>query len=138
MSLLLLLSSLAHAVVYVGSPTLGFRVDRQADDYIDSSVFLHKIRINHCSGGYTDVSVNATLDLVAGVNVSIPAGDHCSIVWYWDNALDIDGPTYTVRYSQSTTSVTLEAEIPPKSLTPYSVVSGTMPGGGPWLLSSID
>jgi hypothetical protein len=130
--------STAHAVVYVGSPTLGFRVDRAAGDYTGSSVVLDKVRVHHCAGGYTDVQVDETLDLVDGATVSIPSGDHCGLTWYWDSALDIDGPTYTVRYAQATTGVTLDDEIPPVALTPYTVVSGTMSGGGPWLLSSID
>jgi hypothetical protein len=137
MSVLLLLS-VAHAVVYVGSPTLSFRVDRVADDYIDSSVVLDKVRVHHCAGGSTDVQVDETLDLVAGATVSIPSGDQCGLTWYWDSVLDIDGPSYTVRYAQATTSVTLDDDIPPEALTPYSVVSGTMSGSGPWLLSSID
>jgi hypothetical protein len=133
-----LLSAPAHAFIYVGNPSLGFRVDRPQADYVDGAVHLDKIRVHHCGGGYTDVTVDQTLDPVALNHVAIPAGDHCSLTWYWGGDLDVDGASYTVRYAEATTTVVLDAEIPPKSLSPYSVVSGSMSGGGPWLLSAIE
>jgi hypothetical protein len=137
----LLLTALAlpaEALVYSGNPNLDFRVDRPADDYQYGSVILDKIRINHCAGGYTDVAVNDTIDPVALQSVAIPAGDHCSVTFYWSSWMDITGPTYVVRYAQSTTTVTLSTEIAPKALTPYSVISGQMSGGSPWLMMQIN
>ena len=136
--LLLSLALPAHALIYLGNPQLGFRVDRPADDYVDGSVVLDKIRVHHCAGGYTDVQVDETIDPVAVIRVAIPAGNHCSITWYWASDLDVDGPAFTVRYAGATTTVTLAADIPPVALSPYSVVSGSMSGGGPWLLSVIE
>lgn len=133
-----LLSAPAGAVVYIGNPALGFRVDRPQDDYVQGVVVLDKVRVHHCGGGYTDVAVGETIDPVQLTFVGLPAGDHCSLTWYWGSALDVDGPSYTVRYAEPTTTVDLDVEIPPKRLAPYSVVSGSMSGGGPWLLSAIE
>jgi hypothetical protein len=131
-------SSVAFAVQYQGTPALTFRVDRPAGDYVEGEVTVQKLRVHHCGGGTTDVTVGATVDPVVANTVPIPAGDHCAVTFYWSTTLDIDGPTYTVRYSQSTTTVALDTEIDPKALTPYSVIAGTMSGGGPWLLVAID
>jgi hypothetical protein len=136
--LLLSLALPAQAVIYIGNPVLDFRVDRPAGDYVDGSVTLAKVRVHHCAGGYTDVTVNDALDPVQVYSVAIPAGDQCSLTFYWNSALDVNGPAYTVRYAQSTTAMTLSTDIAPVALTPYSVVSGSMSGGGPWLLASID
>lgn len=99
---------------------------------------LTKIRVHACSTGYTDVTVGQTFDPVVVHSVAIPAGNHCSLTFYWSSDLDIDGPTWTVRYSESTTDVTLATDISPVALSPWTVISGTMPGGSPWLLVSID
>jgi hypothetical protein len=124
----------AEAVIFIGNPNLDFTVDRPAHDYIDSSVVLDKVRFHYCAGGSTDVQVDETLDLVAGSSVGFSAGDYCGLTFYWDSVLDIDGPGYTVRYSQATTAVTLEDDTPdPVALTPYSVISGSMSGAGPSL-----
>lgn len=136
--LLPLLSLPAFALQYQGTPVLTFRVDRPADDYVEGEVVLTKVRVHHCDASTTDVTVGATLDPVVANTVALPAGDHCALTFFWGSAMDIDGPSWTVRYAQSTTTVWLDTEIPPKSLTPYTVIAGTMPGGGPWLLASID
>ena len=139
---LLLLTPKAEAVIYVGNPDLGFRIDRPADDYVGGTVTLTKVRVSHCGGGFTDYAVNQTLDPVAVYTLPIAAGDHCSVTYYWGSALLIDGEgsqgLFTVRYAQATTTVTLKADIDPVALSPYSVVSGSMSGGAPWLLMDID
>jgi hypothetical protein len=137
--LLALVSSDAQAFLYFGNPgNLSFRVDRPADDYLDGSVYLTKVRMQHCAGGYTDYAVNQTIDPVAGYSLSIGPGDECYATYFWGSTMDIDGPTYTVRYSQPTTTVALSGDIAPASLSPYSVLSGTMSGGGPWLMMVIE
>lgn len=138
MLLLSLLSFPARAVVYLGNPTLGFRVDRPADDYVDGSVVLDKVRVHHCAGGSTDVTVEETIDPTVVTWVAVPAGNHCSLTFYWGSDLDVDGPSYTVRYAEATTAVELAAEITPVALAPYSVVAGSMSGGGPWLLAVVE
>jgi len=139
MLLFLSLLAPAHAVQYTGNPQLGFRVDRPADDYVTGDVTLAKIRVHHCGGStYTDVTVGQNLDPVDVNWVSIPAGDHCSVTFFWSTDLDIDGPSWTVRYAESTTHVPLATDITPVSLSPWTVISGTMTGGGPWLLVTID
>ena len=138
---MLLVLSLVHsadAMIYLGNPALGFRVDRPAGDYVDGGVVLDKVRVPPCGGGSTDVEIDQTIDPVAVTWVDIPAGDHCAVTWYWATDLDVNGPSYTVRYEGATTSVLLDEEIPPVALTPYSVVSGSMSGGGPWLMSVIE
>lgn len=140
--LLSLFTPSAHAVWYVGNPVLGFRVDRPADDYVDGNVTLDKVQVNHCGGGSTDVAVNDTLDPLVLQTVALPSGNHCSLTFYWGSAMDLDGDgslgEFTVRYAESTTTLTLETDIPPVALTPYSVVSGSMSGGSPWLLANIE
>jgi hypothetical protein len=132
----------AHALVYTGNPVLEFRVDRPSDDYLTGSVTLDMVRVHHCGGGSTDYQVDKDIDPVEVNAVAIDAGDHCSITLYWDSTLDIDGDgslgTFTVRYAESTTSMTLSTDIEPVALTPYSVVSGSMSGGSPWLLAKIE
>lgn len=138
MTILSLALSSAFAVQYAGNPILDFRVDRPAGDYVEGAVTLSKVRVSHCGGGFTDVSVGQALDPVQLQSVAIPAGDHCAVTLYWSTALDVDGAGYTVRYSQSTTTVALATDIAPTPLTPYVVVAGTMSGSGPWLLLDID
>lgn len=135
---LVALGSTAHAFVYVGNPNLGFRVDRPADDYLSGSVVLTKVRVHKCGGGYTDYPVGATVDPVAGGTVPIGAGDLCFATFFWGSTMEIDGPAYSLEVDDSTTTVTLGAEIAPVALTPYEVTSGTMTGGGPWLLVDVD
>jgi hypothetical protein len=133
-----LLSMDAHAIYYIGNPNLGFKVDRPAHDYVGGSVGLTKVRVHHCGGGYTDYSVGQTIDPVDGYDIPIASGDYCELTFYWSSVMDITGPSYTVRYSESTTSVTLDAPIDPVALMPYSVVSGSMSGAGPSLIVVID
>lgn len=132
----------AGAIIYNGNPNLGFRVDRPAGDYLSGSVTVDKVRVHHCAGGYTDHSVNDTIDPVDGYTMAIPSGDECGLTFYWSSALTIDGDgalgAFTVSHSGSTTSVTLEDEIPPTLLGGCTVTSGQMSGGCPWLLVHID
>ena len=140
--LLLLTAEKAHAVYYAGNPDMGFRVDRPADDYIDGTVTLDKVRAHHCAGGYTDYPVDDTIDPVQVNHVAIASGNECGLTFYWDSNLDIDGHgnlgDFTVRYAEATTYVALSTDIEPVALTPYTVVSGSMSGGSPWLMVSID
>lgn len=132
------LSTDAGAVIYLGNPTLNVRVDRPLGDYVEGTVDFDKVRVHHCAGGYTDYTVAKTIDPVAGYDVDIDAGNHCGVTFFWDSVMDIDGPAYTVRYSGSTTAVTLDTPIDPVALTPYTVISGSMSGGGPQLVVTID
>ena len=138
----LLLLSNARAVIYAGNPNLGFRVDRPADDYIGGTVTLDKVRVHHCGGGWTDYPVGQVIYPVAHYTIRFAAGDHCRVSYYWGSALEIDGDgslgPFAVAYSQAITTVTLAADIDQIPLAPYSVVSGSMSGGAPWLLMSID
>jgi hypothetical protein len=131
-------STTAHAFIYIGNPNLGFRVDRPAGDYVSGSAVLTKVRVHKCGGGYIDYPVGATVDPVAGGSVPIGAGDLCFATFYWGSVLEIEGPAYTLEVDDATTTVTLGSEIAPVALTPYEVVSGTMNGGGPWLLVEVD
>jgi hypothetical protein len=133
-----LVSTTAHAFIYVGNPNLGFRVDRPAGDYVSGSVVLTKVRVHKCGGGYVDYPVGATVDPVAGGSVPIGAGNLCFATFYWGSTMEVDGPAYTLEVEDSTTTVTLGEEISPVALTPYTVVSGTMSGGGPWLLVDVN
>src|SRR5688500_4630841 len=47
---ILLAGAPAHAVWYFGNPVITFRVDRPADDYLEGSVVLDKVRVHHCGG----------------------------------------------------------------------------------------
>lgn len=132
------LSSLALAVQYQGTPALTFRVDRPAGDYVEGAVGLEKLRIHHCGGGFTDVTVGAGVDPTDPTTVGIPAGDHCAVTFHWSTALVVDGPAFTVRYAEETTTVVLDTEIAPKLLSPWTVIAGTMSGAGPWLLVDVD
>lgn len=137
-----LTQSPAHAVWYIGNPVLDFRVDRPAGDYLEGTVVLDKVRVFHCGGGSTDYEVDETIDPVVVQHVSIDAGNHCALRFFWSSDLDIDGDgslgPFTVRYAEDTTDVTLATDIEPVALTPYSVVSGSMSGGAPWLLTNIE
>lgn len=133
-----LLSSPAEALIYLGNPSLGFRVDRPAHDYVEGTVELDKVRVHHCGGGSTDYPVGEVIDPVEGYALTISGGNHCGLTFYWDSVMDIDGPTYTVRYEEATTNVTLAEEIDPVVLTPYDVISGSMSGYGPRLIVTID
>lgn len=138
-----LLAASAHAYVYWGNPDLRFRVDRPADDYVGATVTLDRVRVHHCgSGGSTDYEVDEVIDPVLGFSLPIAGGDHCKVTLYWASTMDIEGSgaagPFVVRYASNATEVTLTQETAPVPLTPYSVVSGTMTGGAPWLLLSID
>jgi len=128
----------ASAVIYLGNPELGFRVDRPQGDYIDGSVTLDKVVVHHCGGGSTTYPVDETVDPVAGHQLDIDAGNHCSVTFHWDSVIEVDGPGYTVEHSASTTSLLLDDDIDPKLLSSCTVTSGTMSGGCPWLLVYID
>ena len=128
----------ARAWIYCGNPDLGFRVDRPAHDYTYGSVYLSKVRVYNCGTGYTDYTVNETIDPTVGHTLGITGGDLCSAVAYWGSTMVIHGNgssgAFTVEYSETTTTVDLDhATIPPVQLTPYEVTSGTMSGGSPWL-----
>lgn len=128
----------ARAVVYTGNPTVTIRVDRLAHDYVSGEVELEGVRVHHCAGGSTDHPVGEIIDPVEGFELPISAGDHCGLTLYWGSSLDITGPGYVVRYDEPSTDVVLDDPIDKVELTPYSVVSGSMGGAGPWLVTSID
>lgn len=128
----------AHAVIYAGTPNLGFTVARPQFDYVSGSVYLTKVRVHKCAGGYTDYAVGQTIDPVDGYSLGIASGNYCSLTFYWGSTMEIDGPAYSLEYDEATTTVPLATEIAPVALTPYDVVSGSMTGGGPKLLTLID
>jgi hypothetical protein len=128
----------ANAVIYLGNPVLGFRVDRPQHDYVEGSVTLEKVVVHHCAGGSTTYTVDATVDPVAGHTLSIDAGNHCGVTFHWDSTIEVEGPSYVVEHTASTTSVLLDSSIAPKLLAPCSVTSGSMSGSCPWLLVYVD
>lgn len=128
----------AHAVTYDGTPVLKWRVDRPAGDFETGSVTLNKIRVHACGGGHTDVQIDDTFDPVLGGEVIIPSGNHCQVSFVWSSDLDIEGPSYVVRYEEVGTAVPLAVPIDPVSLTPYTVVSGSYSGVAPLLIVEID
>jgi hypothetical protein len=136
--MLMFLVPSALALQYNGTPVVTFRADRPAGDYVSGEVELQKVRVHGCSGATTDVVVGAVIDPVLVQTVPIPAGNHCGLTFFWSTVLDIYGPAYTVRYSQSSTYVALAVDIAPKALSPYTVVAGTMSGGGPRLLVDVE
>jgi hypothetical protein len=138
LSLGLLLAANAHAIVYMGNPEVGFRVDRPQGDYVDGSVTLDKLVVHHCGGGSTTYEVDATVDPVAGHHVAIDAGKHCGLTFYWASVIEVNGPSYVVEHDAATTSVTLSEDIAPVLLSPCDVTSGSMSGGCPWLLVYVD
>lgn len=135
--LALLLASQAHAVIYTGNPDFGVEVARPAGDYVEGEVYLDKVRIVTCSGSWTDYAFGGTVDPVEGFTVTVAGGNLCAAVFYWGSPMTIDGDgahgAFTVAYDAGTTVVLLDTPVPPEALEPYTVTSGWMDGGGPWL-----
>ena len=126
----------AQAVVYIGNPNVSFRVDRVDDDYTSGDVHLDLVRIEHCDGTDTEYVVDDIVDPVLGHTVVIAGGDHCGVTWVFDSDFVIDGSGFVVDSSQREVYSALPSPswVP---LSPWSVVSGTMTGGGPRLLTTI-
>lgn len=134
----LVFSSDAHAVVYGGNPGLRLHIDRPAHDLTAGDVMLDRIRVNYCGGGYTDYAVDGYVDLAVGYARTIAGGDICSFRVYWDSAMTIESPTFTLEYDALYTDVTVTWAPQPASLTPFTVVNGSISGGGPVLLVTIE
>jgi hypothetical protein len=133
-----LFAALAAATTYTGNPTLKFRVDRPQGDYVSGDATLDKLVVHHCGGGSTSYDLDTTFDPVVGLAVDIDAGDHCSAVLHWTGDVEVDGPSYTVAYSGSTTTLTFGTPIPEVMMSPCTVVSGAMSGGCPRLYAWVD
>jgi hypothetical protein len=127
----------AHAVIYIGNPTLGFRVDRPANDYVDGSVYLIGVRVHYCGGGYDDYAVGQTIDPVAGYTVTVSGGNLCGATWAWGSTMSIEGPAYDLEAYDDTTFFAIDGDIDPVALEDWDVVSGTYSGLGPYGVLSI-
>lgn len=140
MSLFPLLAFLVHpasAVQYNGTPIVTWRVDRPLNDFVGGDVELTKVRVHHCAGGYTDVTVGSSGDPTVHGTFAIPSGNHCALTFVWGSDLEIDGPSYSLVYDAAITFVPLAAELEPKALTPYDVVAGSF-SGTPYLVLTIE
>lgn len=136
--LALLLASQAHAFIYTGNPDFGVEVTRLAGDYVEGEVQLDQVRIVECDGDVITYPVNSKVDPVGGFTLTVVGGDLCGAIFDWGSAMTIDGDgsqgPFTVVFDKATTVVLFDDPIAPKALTPYEVTSGTMTGGGPWLV----
>ncbi|MFN7142749.1 MAG: hypothetical protein ACK4YP_03165 [Myxococcota bacterium] len=138
LALALALSSDAHAGIYGGNPGLRLHIDRSAHDLTSGDVMLDRIRVAYCGGGYTDYVVDGFVDLVVGYQRTISGGDICSVRAYWDSAMTIESATFTLEYDALYTDVAVTWAPQPASLTPFTVVNGSISGGGPVLLVTIE
>ncbi len=127
----------AQATVYGGNPPLELKVDRPAHDLSAASVTIEKLRVNYCGGGYTDYAVDSAEDLVAGYSRTITGGDLCGVRVYWSSPMTIESPTFLLEYDSSYTDVYITSGPQPASLTPFSVLEGSIYGGGPLLLVTL-
>jgi len=104
---------------------------------------IDKIRVHNCGGGYTDYAmsgerINIPFATDSGIAKGIVAGNYCGLTFYWGSEIDINGSGFTVEYSEATTAVALNTVIDPVYLSPYTVISGSMSGLGPWLHVTIN
>lgn len=141
LALALALLPSAHAVIYGGNPGLTIDAVRVPNDLTEGSVDLAKVRMHACAGGFTDVTVDDTIDPVASHTVAVPAGNWCGVTLYWDSSMILEGNSpagpYTLAYDEPTTYFALATPIPLVYLTPYEVVTGVIYGGNPGIQLTI-
>ena len=142
-SLLALLSNLpaiSSAIVHGGNPNVHFHVDQAPGYLTQGSVDLDKVRVEYCAGGFSDYTVDETIDPVAGFDLSISGGDLCSIELFWDSEMMLDGAgplgAFSLNYNQTSTWVPLPAQ--PQALTPWTPEAGIVHGGNPNIYLSIN
>lgn len=138
LSLLALLVAHADAAIYVGNPNISVKVDRPAHDFVSGFADLHTIRVNYCGGGYSTYTIDDSFDPVDGWSSTISGGDICSIVLSWNDAIEIDGPSYIIEHSLSTTTFSVGASIPPVGLTPITTIQGSYSGNLPLMYISLN
>lgn len=130
LSAMLALTTSAHAYIYLGTPepTFHLEVPNGTLQYADATVT--SVRVHNCGGGYDTFPVNDDVDLVAGFSVEIDPGDLCGISVQWGSDVDFSGVGFDATYDEPYTSVTLDGSpsTVTAGLTPFEVVSGTMPG----------
>jgi hypothetical protein len=125
----------AWAVIYTGNPDMSFRVDRTEHDFVGGDVYLQKFRMHYCGGGYSDYTVNASVDPAAGYNHAVSPGDYCGITFFWGSSLEIEGANnaFLIDFDATSTYLQLGTPIPPATLAPFDVVSGNYSGSNPKL-----
>jgi hypothetical protein len=134
---LLLALGTADALIYSGNPDWSFYVDNTGGTLTGGEVWLNKVRIHRCDGGYTEYAVQQSVDPVVGHTVvDITGGDLCAATMYWGSDMELSGSGFTLRYAENTTTVSLDP-LSAAWLTPYDVTSGTLSGGAPKLFVTL-
>ena len=134
--LLSLLLPQAQAVVYGGNPGVTIEVGRAENDLVSAEVLLTKVRVAYCGSGYTDYTVNETVDMVEGYTLTILGGNLCAIIPYWGEDLLMEGNgqygAFSLLYENNTTPVTVQAGgTMTAPLVPFTWESGVVYGGNP-------
>lgn len=133
-----MVASPAHAVIFAGNPQLEFHVSRPAGDIVEAGGHVDKVLVHPCgTSTWTEVTVDADIDLVEGVIVTIPGGDLCHVAVVWGSDVTVAAQSgsnaFVARYADGLTVVALGTTIDPVDLTQLQVVSGTFYGGSPKL-----
>ena len=128
----------ASAYVYAGNPALTIHVERNEADLLAGSGVLKGVRVYICGGGYDDYEVDESIDPVEGWSTTIEGGDLCGVAVRWDSDVDLWATSFSVRYEELVTAVTLTgASSDDVAFTPLVVTAGTFSGSAPRLVVTI-
>ncbi len=136
---LALLSSVAHAWIFVGNPEGNFKIELPGTQLSYAGATVDYVRVHKCGGGYDQFEVDKTVDLVNGFTVAINPGDLCGVSVKWTGDVEFGGSNWDVTYSEPYTSVTLDGSPSTvwQGLTPFTVTNGDIPSGGPRLVVTV-
>lgn len=140
-TLALLAAPVADAAWYSGNPTLSMQVVWPGADLTDGSAVLEKVRLYHCAGGTSTWFPNVAIDPTVGWQMTLPEGNHCAIMFFWDGPVEIDGDgdngAFSIEYDEASTTVTLVGATQDEDFTPFITTSGVVHGGNPGIVVTV-
>jgi len=132
----------AQAVIYGGNPHITFTADRLEADLDEGDVTIEKVRMHYCGGGYTDITVDEQVDLVAGWGLDFAPGNYCAVKLFWDTDLLLDGTdtnnnAFTISHDAAFTHIGLTTGSSTVALSQVDWIVGVIYGGNPHITSVV-
>lgn len=129
----------AAALVWTGTPVIGFRIDRPGvSDLISGEVVLDELTVHYCDSTTVDYPIGAVIDPVAGYERTISGGDLCGATWHFSTIMEVDGSGFQLEIGDASVYTPIIPSMPWVTLSDVDVVGGSMSGDDPALITWLD
>lgn len=139
---LLLLGAPATAAVHAGNPHLDVVLTVPGQSVSSAEVDVEDLVMVACDSTETVIAIDDTVDLAAGLQTAIPAGDWCGVRLtglVWDEATGSgQGGSWALAIDHDDVFIDIDPGDGTLALQQYTVVQGAVHAGNPHLEVFID